>query len=103
MSLVEMIAANGYEMAPQLHESPFAVYDVRARAQVPVDTSAGLCAIYAGLVDAPQASEMVDRYRARRATGAVRCGSTSTGCWPADSRTWGCAPRRGCSRMKRWR
>jgi hypothetical protein len=120
MYLVEMIAANGYEMAPRLPESPFAVYDVlfnavwyraamdlnriaqalgrppavadddlaafraayhatlwnadarlfrdfdvRARAQVPVDTAAGLCAIYGGLVDAAQASAMFNRYRAR--------------------------------------
>jgi neutral trehalase len=43
----------------------FRDYDARSNAQVPVDTAAGLGAIYGGLVSADQAMAMVAAYRAR--------------------------------------
>jgi len=45
--------------------------DLAGGTQVPVDTAAGLGAIYAGLVDADQASDMLARYRARTAACRV--------------------------------
>ncbi|MDR7485333.1 MAG: trehalase family glycosidase [Armatimonadota bacterium] len=43
----------------------FRDFDVRAGVPIPVDTGAGLGAIYGGLVDAEQARAMVDHYRRR--------------------------------------
>jgi len=45
----------------------FRDYDVRAQRQIPVDTVAGLIAIYAGFVDPEQAGAMLTRYRVRSA------------------------------------
>jgi hypothetical protein len=130
MSLVERIAASGYDMAAYLPTAPFAVYDalfnaiwyrsmidlnriaaaldrppaapvgelrafrdayhaalwhepahlfrdfdVRGKTQIPVDTAAGLGAIYGGLVSADQAAAMVAAYRAR-CTGCRMIAST---------------------------
>lgn len=43
----------------------FRDFDLRAEDQIPVDTVAGLVAIYGGLVSAEQATAMLARYRAR--------------------------------------
>jgi hypothetical protein len=53
----------------------FRDYDTRGRAQIPVDTAAGLASIYGGLVDAGRALEMLDRYR-RRSSGCLPFPST---------------------------
>ncbi len=43
----------------------FRDFDLRARSQIPVDTVAGLAAIYGGLVDAGRAVTMLERYMGR--------------------------------------
>lgn len=43
----------------------FRDYDLRGGVQIPVDSVAGLAAIYAGMVEGPQAAQMLDRYEAR--------------------------------------
>ena len=43
----------------------FRDYDVKEGRRLPVDTVAGLMAIYAGLTDAAQAGQMMERYRRR--------------------------------------
>jgi hypothetical protein len=58
----------------------FRDYDLQRGAQIPVDTVAGLVAIYAGLVDADRARAMVARYR-RRCAGCRLLPST-----PPDQR-----------------
>ena len=45
----------------------FRDYDLRGQKQIPVDTVAGLAAIYGGLADAAPAGAMLTRYRARSA------------------------------------
>ncbi|MGH2437329.1 MAG: MGH1-like glycoside hydrolase domain-containing protein, partial [bacterium] len=53
----------------------FRDYDVRGRRPIPVDTVAGLIAIYGGLVDAAGAKALLSRYRAR-CSGTVPMPST---------------------------
>lgn len=45
----------------------FRDFDARGETQIPVDTVAGLMAMYAGLVDAERAATMLHRYRQRSA------------------------------------
>ncbi len=47
------------------HAVLFRDYDVRSRRVIPVDSTAGLMAIYGGLADPAQAVRMLARYRAR--------------------------------------
>jgi hypothetical protein len=64
---VEMEAFRAAYHATLWHDGAhlFRDYDVQRGAQIPIDTAAGLAAIYAGVVDAGQATAMLAAYRAR--------------------------------------
>ncbi len=63
----ELAAFRAFYHATLWNESArlFRDFDAKSGAQVPVDTVAGLAAIYGGLVDADQAAAMLARYRER--------------------------------------